>query len=81
MITRKKWGEYLDSESNISGTLTFSGEAFWNDLDESFEYSFFWDDSTNLFSHDGNAPDKENEFINNFRNYLLQKGIPESCIW
>lgn len=74
-------GVYLDTETNISGTLTFYGDAFWNESDDSFEYSFSWEDSSDIFSHDGNAPAKEEEFINDFRDYLLQQGVPENNVW
>lgn len=64
----------------ISGQITFSGEAIWNSEDGEYEYDFSWRESTNSFSHDGSAPDKEDEFIQDLKIYLLEKGIPDFLI-
>jgi len=74
-------GEYIEDAINISGVLTFSGYAYWSDLDNGYTYDFSWADSNNAFSQDGNAPDKEDEFIEDFRSYILQQGVLEKYLW
>lgn len=79
IIDENTWKETGETEM-ISGTILFFGDADWDSIDEKYEYSFVWKDSTDRFSHDGNAPDKEDEFIQDFKEYLLQQGVEETYI-
>lgn len=59
----------------VVGQITFFGDADWNSIDERYGCNFSWEESTRTFSHYGNTPDKEDEFIQDFKKFLLQQGV------
>lgn len=79
-IVDEHTGKEIGETETICGKIFFSGDADWDAIDEGYEYSFSWKESTESFSHDGNAPDREDDFIKDFKAYLLQQGIEESYI-
>ncbi|MGG5329746.1 hypothetical protein [Enterococcus sp. AZ163] len=79
IINEETWEETGEIET-IVGQVTFLGEAEWNSLDQKYSSDFYWKESTERFSQDGNAPDKEDDFVQDFKEYLLQIGVAESEI-
>lgn len=74
-IVDEDTGEDTGEIEVVSGQITFFGDADWNSTDEEYDYNFSWIESTGTFSHYGNAPDKEDEFIKDLKEYLLQQGV------
>ena len=74
-IVDEDTGEVTEEIEVVSGQIKFSGDADWNSIEEEYECDFYWEETTRTFSHDGNAPDKEDEFIQDFKEYLLQQGV------
>ena len=68
-------GEYTREIELVAGQITFFGDADWDSTEKEYVYNFSWEESTRTFSHYGNAPDKEDEFIKDFKEYLLQQGV------
>lgn len=74
-------GNYIDEVEIIEGEINFSSEIVWDSERETYEVSYGWNESTKRFDDvNGNAPDKEDEFWDDLKGYLLRQGVDSSEI-
>lgn len=76
-----KTGE-IEVAETISGDVTFSADAEWNESAEEYEYSsIYWSETSGRFDDvNGDAPSMEAAFLKDFRNYLISQGVDSGDI-
>jgi len=68
---------YNEEENEIiKGDITFSADAIWNESLGEYEVNTFWSETSGRFDNiNGDAPDKEDEFREDWLNYLISQGV------
>ncbi|AYG01342.1 hypothetical protein [Lactococcus allomyrinae] len=61
----------------IEGSINFSADVVWTGTN--YETYIIWKDSTGRFDDvNGDAPDKEEDFYQDLKDYLLSQGVNSS---
>lgn len=73
---------YSEETEAVEGIVTFHGEVYWDNIEEVFHYELYTSGSTlelesNFFA---GYDVLENRFLDEYKNYLVDQGVPSSNI-
>lgn len=72
-------GNYTNDVEIVEGKISFYSDIDWNSESEEYNVSYSWNESTGKFDNEiGSPPDKEDEFFDDLKKYLLSHGVNNS---